>query len=87
MATEREMELAKQILEKVTAMEERVTKLGDSVKELKTEYIEVHTGLQAVFEQGFADVHRELDAISEINKNRRSAKEIVEGIAGNGQIK
>lgn len=72
MATEREIELAKQILEKVTAMEKKVTKLGDSVKELKNETIEVHTGLQATFEQGFADVHK---GLNEINKNRRSAKE------------
>lgn len=47
----------------------------------------VQKGLQATFEQGFADVHKGLAEIKEINKNRKTAKEIVEGIAGNGQKK
>ncbi|MEM5630809.1 chromosome segregation protein SMC [Bacillus toyonensis] len=42
-------------------------------------------GLQATFEQGFADVHKGLNEIIEINKHRKTAREIVEGIAGNGK--
>lgn len=80
--TENEKKLIEQIYEKVCEMEERVTKLGDSVKGLKNETIEVHTGLQDTFTKGFADVHK---GIKQINKNRKTAREIVEGIAGNEQ--
>ncbi|WP_440604159.1 chromosome segregation protein SMC [Bacillus sp. GB_SG_008] len=82
MATERELELAKQILNKVTEMEKKVTKLGDSVKGLKNETLEVHTGLQTTFENGFRDVRKGLNELIGINKNRKSAREIVEGITG-----
>jgi K+/H+ antiporter YhaU regulatory subunit KhtT len=84
MATEKEREMVEQILEKVTKLENRVTKLGDNVKELVVEQKEVHTGLQATFEKGFSDVRNKLDEIIELNKNRKSAKEIFESIAGKG---
>ncbi|MGG3527276.1 hypothetical protein ABES13_17805 [Bacillus pseudomycoides] len=34
----------------------------------------VHKGLQATFEQGFADVHKGLGEIREINKNLRTGQ-------------
>lgn len=84
MATEKEMELAKQILEKVTAMEKKVKKLESSLGEINGELSDkrtslasevadlqnVNKGIQATFEQGFADVHKGLDEIREVNKNR-----------------
>lgn len=105
MATEKEMELAKQILAKLTEMEEKVTKIEDSLDRVDNkmgnlngeasksvdsnlnDLKSVHKGLQATFENGFRDIHKELSEIKEINKNRKTAKEIVKGIAGNGQKK
>lgn len=105
MATEKEKELAKQILAKLTEMEEKVTKIEDSLDRVDNkmgnlngeasksvdsnldDLKSVQKGLQATFEQGFADVHKGLAEIKEVNKNRKTAKEIVEGIAGNGQKK
>ena len=101
MATEKEIELAKQILEKLTAMEKKVEKIDDSLGKINDELSDrgtslasevadlqnVNKGIQAVFEQGFSDVHKGLAEIKEVNKNRKTAKEIVEGIAGNGQKK
>ncbi|SCC62085.1 Uncharacterized protein BCZB5J_05092 [Bacillus cereus] len=79
--TENEKKMLEQILAKLTAMEKRVTNLESNVGDLKN----VHTGLQATFERGFADVRKETNEIIGIYKNRRSAKEIVEGIAGKGE--
>ncbi len=69
--TENEKKLLEQVYAKVCEMEEKVTKLGDSVKGLNNETIEGHKGLKATFEQGFADVHNGLD---EINKNIKKIK-------------
>ncbi|OOQ91950.1 chromosome segregation protein SMC [Bacillus cereus] len=95
MATEREMELAKQILAKLTEMDSRLEKLDGKMDKLdnRMDSLEgkmhssegIFKGLQATFQQGFADVHKELAEIKQINKNRKSAREIVEGIAGNGK--
>ncbi|MCU5203872.1 chromosome segregation protein SMC, partial [Bacillus paranthracis] len=62
---------------------DRGTSLASEVADLQN----VNKGIQAVFEQGFADVHKGLAEIKEVNKNRKTAKEIVESMAGNGQKK
>lgn len=97
MATDKELELAKQILAKLTAMDTKLASIEDSVGELNGKETStsidsklgdlktVQKGLKATFENGFRDIHESLDEISQSYKNRRSAKEIVEGIAGNGQ--
>lgn len=102
MATEREMELAKQILAKLTEMDSRLDKLDGGLDRLemkvdrldgkidslegKVDSLEgSFKGLQNTFTQGFADVHKGLNEIIAINKNRKTAQEIVEGIAGNGE--
>ncbi len=101
MAKEEEMELAKQILAKLNAMDDRLDTIDDSLGELNDELSDrgtslasevadlqnVNKGIQAVFEQGFSDVHKGLAEIKEVNKNRKTAKEIVESMAGNGQKK
>jgi acyl carrier protein phosphodiesterase len=84
MATEREMELAKQILAKLTAMENKLDKLDGSLDKLD-DLKGVHKDLQNTFTKGFADVNKDLAEIKQSYKNRRSAREIVEGIAGNGK--
>ncbi|HFJ9404084.1 TPA: chromosome segregation protein SMC [Bacillus paranthracis] len=76
--TENEKKMPEQIYAKVSAMEKKITNLESNVGDLKN----VHTGLQATFENGFSEVRKELSEIIEINKNRKTAKEIVEGIAG-----
>ncbi|PQZ45658.1 chromosome segregation protein SMC [Bacillus sp. MYb209] len=95
MATERELELAKQILAKVTAMDNKLEKLDGRLDKLdgRLDKLDnrmdssegIFKGLQATFENGFRDIHTSMHEIIEINKNRKSAKEIVEGIAGNGK--
>ncbi|MDA1558968.1 chromosome segregation protein SMC [Bacillus cereus] len=112
MATEKEMELAKQILAKLTELETKLDKIDGSLGKVedsldivdsKTDKLNgetstsvegkldnlrgVHKGLKATFEQGFRDVQKNLAEIKEVTKNRKTAKEIVEGIAGNGQKK
>ncbi|PEC65625.1 chromosome segregation protein SMC [Bacillus toyonensis] len=105
MATDKEMELAKQILAKLTEMEEKVTKIEDSLDRVDNkmgnlngeasksvesnldDLKNVQKELQATFTKGFADVHKGLAEIKEKNKNRKTAKEIIEGIAGNGEKK
>lgn len=92
--TENEKKLIQQIYDKVTVMEKKVDKLDGrmdsldikltSVESKMDDLKNVHTGLQATFERGFADVRKETNEIIEIYKNRRNAKEIVGGIAGNG---
>lgn len=91
MATERELELAKQILAKLTEMETKLGKIEGSLdkvdskmdnlngKETSTsvesklgDLKNVHKGIQATFEQGFADVHKGLE---EIKENRSITKE------------
>ncbi|OQR57948.1 chromosome segregation protein SMC [Bacillus sp. CDB3] len=93
--TENEKKLIEQIYDKVVSMEKKVDKLDGrmvnldikltSVESKMDDLKNVHTGLQATFEKGFADVRKGLSEIIEINKNRKSAREIVEGIAGNGK--
>ncbi|PEB35723.1 chromosome segregation protein SMC [Bacillus cereus] len=90
--TENEKKLIQQIYEKVNSMDNRVIKLegkmdklGDRVTSIEKKMDDlknVHIGLQATFENGFSDVRKELDEIKQINKNKRSVKEIVESIAG-----
>ena len=79
MATEKEIELAKQILEKLTAMEKKVEKIDDSLGKINEELSDrgtslasevadlqnVNKGIQAVFEQGFSDVHKGLAEIKD----------------------
>ncbi|MBE7151045.1 chromosome segregation protein SMC [Bacillus mycoides] len=86
--TENEKKLIQQIYAKVCEMEKKVDKLEGSLNKLdgKMDSSEgIFKGLQATFENGFRDVHKELSEIKQINKNRKTAREIVEGIAGNGQ--
>ncbi|HDX9713203.1 TPA: chromosome segregation protein SMC [Bacillus cereus] len=83
MATERELELAKQILAKLTEMDTKLARIEDSVGELNgketstsvegklDDLKSVHTGIKATFEKGLADIHNGLD---EINKNRWEGK-------------
>ncbi|EJR89261.1 hypothetical protein [Bacillus cereus] len=99
MATEKEKELAKQILAKLTEMDTKLTRIEDSIGELNGREAQnsvesnlddlknVQKELQATFTKGFADVHKGLAEIKEKNKNRKTAKEIIEGMAGNGQKK
>ncbi|OJE39918.1 chromosome segregation protein SMC [Bacillus proteolyticus] len=86
MATEREIELAKQVLAKITAMEKKIDKLDGRIDKLDNRIDDSlegsFKGLQATFENGFSDVRKGLNEIIEINKNSKSAKEIVEEIAG-----
>lgn len=82
MANESELELAKQILAKLNAMDDRLAKIEGSVgmlngKETPTsveskldDFKNVHKGLKTTFEQGFADIHKGLSEIREVNKNR-----------------
>ena len=79
MATEKEIELAKQILEKLNAMEKKVEKIDDSLGKINDELSDrgtslasevadlqnVNKGIQAVFEQGFSDVHKGLAEIKD----------------------
>lgn len=92
--TENEKKLIQQIYDKVTAMEKKVDKLDGrmdsldikltSVESKMDDLKNVYKGIQVTFEQGFAEVRKETNEIIEVYKNRRSAKEIVEGTAGNG---
>ncbi len=97
MATEKEKELARQILAKLTEMDTKLASIEDSVGELNGKEAQnsvesnlddlknVQKELQATFTKGFADVHKGLAEIKEKNKNRKTAKEIAEDIARNGQ--
>jgi len=97
MATEKEKELARQILAKLTEMDTKLASIEDSVGELNGKEAQnsvesnlddlknVQKELQATFTKGFADIHKGLAEIKEKNKNRKTAKEIAEGIARNGQ--
>lgn len=88
MATEREIELAKQILAKLTEMDTKLAKIEGSVGELNgretstsvesklDDLKNVHKGLQATFEQGFADVHKELSEIREIKQIKKKGKQV-----------
>ncbi|MDZ4473208.1 chromosome segregation protein SMC [Bacillus cereus] len=73
------MAIAKQILEKLTAMEKKVEKIDDSLGKINDELSDrgtslasevadlqnVNKGIQAVFEQGFSDVHKGLAEIKD----------------------
>ncbi|GAB6620019.1 TPA: chromosome segregation protein SMC [Bacillus cereus] len=82
--TENEKKLLEQIYAKVCEMEKKVNSIGDDLDELSGKETStsvesklgdlknVHKGIQATFEQGFADVHKGLE---EIKENRSIAKE------------
>ncbi|HGH7183265.1 chromosome segregation protein SMC [Bacillus cereus group sp. MYBK215-1] len=95
MATERELELAKQILARLTEMETKLDKIEGSLdkvdgkmdnlngKETSTsvegkldDLKNVHKGLQATFEQGFADVHKGLAEIKEVKQIKKNGKQV-----------
>ncbi|MED4682462.1 chromosome segregation protein SMC [Bacillus mycoides] len=95
MATEKEKELAKQILAKLTEMETKLGKIEGSLdkvdskmgnlngKETSTsvegkldDLKSVHKGLQATFEQGFADVHKGLAEIKEVKQIKKNGKQV-----------
>ncbi|MBE7104905.1 chromosome segregation protein SMC [Bacillus cereus] len=85
---ENEEKMLEQIYAKVCEMEKKVDKLDGRMDSLDNKLDKLEgsfKGLQSTFTQGFADVHKGLNEIIEINKNRKAAKEIVEGIAGNGK--
>ncbi|HDR7673283.1 TPA: chromosome segregation protein SMC [Bacillus wiedmannii] len=83
MATEREIELAKQILKKLTEMDNKLASIEDSVGELNgketstsvegklNDVKSVHKGLQDTFTKGFADIN---EGIDKINKNLKQVK-------------
>jgi dsDNA-specific endonuclease/ATPase MutS2 len=83
--TENEEKMLEQIYAKVCEMEKKIDKLDGRMDSLDNKLEGSFKGLQSTFTQGFADVHKGLNEIIEINKNRKAAKEIVEGIAGNGK--
>ncbi|HDR4617632.1 TPA: chromosome segregation protein SMC [Bacillus cereus] len=88
MATNKEMELAKQILEMLNAMDDRLDRIDDSLGKINDELSDrgtslasevadlqnVNKGIQAVFEQGFADVHKGLAEIKEVKQIKKSGK-------------
>ncbi|OUB42047.1 chromosome segregation protein SMC [Bacillus thuringiensis] len=83
--TENEKKLIQQIYEKVVSMEKKVDKLDGRLDSLEGKIDSLEgsfKGLQDTFMQGFADVHQGLNEIIAISKNRKSAREIVEGITG-----
>ncbi|HEF1906489.1 TPA: chromosome segregation protein SMC [Bacillus cereus] len=83
MATEKEKELAKQILAKLTEMDTKLARIEDSVGELNgkdtlnsvdsklNDVKSVHKKLQDTFTKGFADIN---EGIDEINKNLKQVK-------------
>lgn len=91
--TENEKKLIEQIYAKVCDMEKKVNSIGDDLDELNGKSVEnklddlksAQKGLQDTFTKRFADVNKDLTEIKQIKKNRKTAKEIVEGIARNGQ--
>ncbi|MDQ4485741.1 chromosome segregation protein SMC [Bacillus cereus] len=88
MATNKEMELAKQILEMLNAMDDRLDRIDDSLGKINDELSDrgtslasevadlqnVNKGIQAVFEQGFADVHKGLAEIKEVKQIKKNGK-------------
>ncbi|WP_088291241.1 chromosome segregation protein SMC [Bacillus mycoides] len=86
--TENEKKLIQQIYAKVCEMEKKVNSIGDSIdglngKETSTsvegklgDLKNVHKGLKATFEQGFADVHKGLDEIKEIKHIKKNGKPV-----------
>ncbi len=91
--TEKEKELAKQILAKLTEMETKLGKIEGSLdkvdskmgnlngKETSTSVEDklddlksVNKGIQATFEQGFADVHKGLAEIKEVKQIKKKRK-------------
>ncbi|OBW53328.1 chromosome segregation protein SMC [Bacillus cereus] len=86
--TDNEKKLIQQMYEKVCDMEKKVDRLDGKMDSLEGKIDSLEgsfKGLQNTFTQGFADVHKGLNEIIAINKNRKTAQEIVEGIAGNGK--
>lgn len=81
-----EKKLVQKIYEKVCDMEKKVDRLDGKMDSLEGKIDSLEgsfKGIQNTFTQGFADVHKGLNEIIAINKNRKTAQEIVEGIAGN----
>lgn len=81
-------EMTKEMMEMMEEMDSRFDKLDNRMERLETKLGDlnnVNTGILATFQRGFADVNEGLSEIKQINKNRKTAKEIVEGIAGNGK--
>lgn len=93
--TEKEKELAKQILAKLTEMETKLGKIEGSLdkvdskmgnlngKETSTSVEDklddlksVNKGIQATFEQGFADVHKGLAEIKEVKQIKKNGKQV-----------
>ncbi len=83
MATEKEKELAKQILAKLNEMDTKLASIEDSVGELNgkdtlnsvdnklNDVKSVHKQLQDAFTKGFADIN---EGIDEINKKLKRVK-------------
>lgn len=88
MATEKEKELAKQILAKLTEMDTKLASIEDSVGELNGKEAQnsvesnlddlknVQKELQATFTKGFADVHKGLAEIKEVKQIKKSGKQV-----------
>ncbi|MGN4539298.1 chromosome segregation protein SMC [Bacillus cereus group sp. MYBK74-2] len=89
MATEKEKELAKQILAKLTEMDTKLDKMENSLGKINDELSDrgtslasevadlqdVNKGIQAVFEQGFADINKNLAEIKEVKQIKKSGKQ------------
>ncbi|WPA86311.1 chromosome segregation protein SMC [Bacillus cereus] len=88
MATEKEKELAKQILAKLTEMDTKLARIEDSIGELNDKETStsvegklddvksINKGIQATFEQGFADVHKGLAEIKEVKQIKKNGKQV-----------
>lgn len=85
MATEKEREMIELMLEMMKSMEKQVKELRGSVTEFRNEFKEFRTetrGFHSEFLNRQAKIGKSLDDIIELNRNRKSAKEIFESIAG-----
>ncbi|WIG44608.1 chromosome segregation protein SMC [Bacillus toyonensis] len=95
MATDKEMELAKQILAKLKEMDTKLASIEDSLDKSDSkmdnlngretlnsvegkldDLKSVNKGIQATFEQGFADVHKGLAEIKEVKQIKKNGKQV-----------
>lgn len=84
MATKKEMELAKQILAKLTAMEEKVTKIGDSLDRVDNKMGNLNGETSTSVEDKLGDVksvYKDLQStfekgFADINKDLAEIKEV-----------
>ncbi|MFV1010685.1 chromosome segregation protein SMC [Bacillus cereus] len=95
MATDKEMELAKQILAKLTEMDTKLASIEDSLDKSDSkmdnlngreilnsvegkldDLKSVNKGIQATFEQGFADVHKGLAEVKEVKQIKKNGKQV-----------